>query len=166
MTETPAAELYERDFYAWTQEQAKRLRELRRHNALDTQHLAEEIEDLGVHARHALASHVRHVMQHLAYLAVSPADAPRQHWAGEVTNHRDEIRDLLETSPSLANKIDMAKAWRRALRSANEKLAWYEEPTLPTNTVCPLTLQDLASEELDVADLCERVRRAFEDSAD
>jgi hypothetical protein len=52
----------------------------------------------------------RRMFQHLACLAARPADAPCAHWAGEVANHRDEIRDLLATSPRLANTVDVTKA--------------------------------------------------------
>ena len=42
----PPAELYERDYYTWTQEQARALRD-RRTEAVDWTNVAEEIEDLG-----------------------------------------------------------------------------------------------------------------------
>ena len=45
---TKPAQLYDIDFYAWTQEQAAALREhFRGDNRLDVEHLAEEVEDLG-----------------------------------------------------------------------------------------------------------------------
>jgi len=67
MTDAPA-ELYERDFYAWTQAQA---RELRRLNAtrpnlpLDLPRLAEEIADLGKDRRDALRSWATRVIERL-----------------------------------------------------------------------------------------------------
>ena len=51
-----AADLYERDFYAWTQDQAAMLRawpETLRPNTLDIEHIAEELEDLGGSQRSA-----------------------------------------------------------------------------------------------------------------
>jgi hypothetical protein len=43
---TKAAELYDEDFYAWTQQQAKALRtHFKGDNRLDVEHLAEEVED-------------------------------------------------------------------------------------------------------------------------
>lgn len=41
-----AEDLYEADFYLWSQRQAEALRS-RSHNRLDWEHLAEEVEDLG-----------------------------------------------------------------------------------------------------------------------
>jgi hypothetical protein len=158
MGEAADTDLYERDFYAWTQVQAARLRELRGHNTIDIAHVAEEIADLGASQRNALASHVRLTFQHLILLAASPAADPRAHWAGEVSDHRDDIRQLLDTSPSLRTKIDLDKAWRRAVRTAIQKLAWHLEDTIPERLARPLDLDDLESETLSVTDLVERVR--------
>ena len=61
MTVQPA-ELYERDFYAWTQAQARGLRRFaatRPNLPLDLPHLAEEIADLGKERRDALRSRFR-----------------------------------------------------------------------------------------------------------
>ena len=49
-----AAELYEDDFFAWTQLQAKKLRRFARTRPnlpIDLAHLAEEIADLGIERR-------------------------------------------------------------------------------------------------------------------
>ena len=159
MGEPANTDLYERDFYAWTQVQARQLRALTGHNAVDVVHVAEEIADLGANQRNALASHLRLAFQHLILLAASPAADPQAHWAGEVAHSRDEIRQLLETSPSLQTAVDPDKAWRRALHTANEKRVWHGEPTVKPKRPCPLQLDDLASDELDVADLIWRVRR-------
>jgi len=43
----PDGSLYDDDFYAWTQEQAELLRRGGGASALDIEHIAEEIEDLG-----------------------------------------------------------------------------------------------------------------------
>ena len=57
---TKPAELYDEDFYAWTQAQAKALRtHFRGDNRLDVEHLAEEIEDLGSSELQAVESFVR-----------------------------------------------------------------------------------------------------------
>jgi hypothetical protein len=48
-------DLYERDFYAWTQEKAARLRALGpRNDGVDVENVAEEIEGLGKSARSAV----------------------------------------------------------------------------------------------------------------
>lgn len=53
---TPADELYEEDFYAWTRDQARELRRLAATHpnvALDFLHLIAEVEDLGKSERAA-----------------------------------------------------------------------------------------------------------------
>ena len=90
-------ELYERDFYAWTQDQAALLRawpEALRPNALDLNHLAEEIEDLGRSQRRAARSLLLQVIQHLLKLRLHP---DRQSGAAlEKGSERpaDQLRDV------------------------------------------------------------------------
>lgn len=55
MAEAADRDLYERDFYAWTQDQAARLRAMGGHTAIDVAHLAEEIADLGKRERRVFA---------------------------------------------------------------------------------------------------------------
>ena len=70
MTDAPA-ELYERDFYAWTQAQARELRRLgatRTTLPLDLPRLAEEIADLGKDRRDALRSWATRIVERLLLL--------------------------------------------------------------------------------------------------
>src|SRR5712691_2139052 len=69
------AELHEQDLYAWTQEQAARLREGAWHE-LDLEHLIEEIEDVGHSQRDALASHLLVLLTHLLKLAIAARERP------------------------------------------------------------------------------------------
>jgi len=66
------SELYDRDFFLWTQEQAAALRTVRKSNLpLDWDNLAEEIESLGESQRAELNWQVRRVLRHLSELEVS-----------------------------------------------------------------------------------------------
>ena len=70
------AGLYENDFYAWTQLQAKELRRFARTRPnlpLDLAHLAEEIADLGTERRNAVRSWTARVIEDLLLLEHSPA---------------------------------------------------------------------------------------------
>lgn len=81
----PDGPRYDDDFYAWTQYQAKVLRELRTDdNRFDREHLAEEVEDLGKSERDAVRSQVRRIIEHLLKLAYSPAAGPRYEWMGSI----------------------------------------------------------------------------------
>ena len=77
-------QLYEADFFAWTQLQAKELRRFGRTRPnvdLDIRHIAEEIADLGKERRDSLRSWTARIIEHLLLLADSPAEAPRRGWA-------------------------------------------------------------------------------------
>ena len=56
--------LYERDFYAWTQDQAEKLRG-RAHNDIDWENVAEEIESVGRSQKKEIRSRLAVLMQHL-----------------------------------------------------------------------------------------------------
>jgi hypothetical protein len=78
---TPAEQLYEDDFYAWTQRQAKELRRFARSRPnvpLDLEHIAEEIADLGTSQRDTLRSWTANIIEHLLLLEHSPAREPRR----------------------------------------------------------------------------------------
>jgi hypothetical protein len=104
----PEADLYEDDFIAWTEQQAKALREAARHPTnlgLDWEHLAEEVEDLGRSYRRALASHVSTAIEHLLKLEFSPATEPRRGWRDTVRRARNEIESWLEDEPGLRPRL-------------------------------------------------------------
>ena len=123
-----AAELYERDFYAWTQAQAAALRawpEGLRPNTLDIAHIAEEIEDLGASQRSAVANLLRQILLHLLKLRVLPDPHPRSHWRREVNEFRTQLEQIFDTSPSLRSRRAelAAPVWRRAARQLARDLA-------------------------------------------
>ena len=68
-------DLYDHDLYAWTQEQAVRLREGAWHE-VDLAHLIEEIEDVGHSQRDALASHLLILLTHLLKVAIAARQRP------------------------------------------------------------------------------------------
>ncbi len=111
------SELYERDFHAWTEEQAALLRRAgseRVDRALDYANLAEEIESLGRNDRRALQSGLVLIVEHLLKLQFSPAAAPRVDWRISVRTHRRAFRDLLADNPGLRQRLDLDRAWRDA----------------------------------------------------
>lgn len=123
-----AATLYERDFYAWTQDQAAALRALPervRPNALDVEHLAGEIEDLGISERRAATSLIRQILVHLLKLRSQPGSPGAPHWQDEVDSFRAQLADILRESPSLRARRAMlaAPAWEEASRLAIRSLA-------------------------------------------
>ncbi|HEY0833199.1 MAG TPA: DUF29 domain-containing protein [Azospirillum sp.] len=139
---------YDDDFYAWTQEQASRLREAAASGAnlpLDWENLAEEIESVGKSDFRGLAKHLGRVIEHLLKLEFSPAEPPRSGWRRSVRNARDELDLILKDSPSLKARLGDAVewAWRKGLGEATDGLEadGLTERDLPAD--CPYTADQL-----------------------
>lgn len=126
------AELYDRDFVRWTEEQAKALR-LARHAGsnlpLDWENLAEEVESLGGSTRNELGSRLAVIIEHLLKLEHSPAVDPRRGWVETVFRERARIDSLLARNPSLRRELpDMFDdEFRRTKRLTLTLLAHYGE---------------------------------------
>ena len=159
MGEAAGKDLYERDFYAWTQDQAARLRALRGDNRFDAGHLAEEIEDLGHAARNAVASHLEELLIHLIKLAWSPSVEPRGHWADEALRHQSEASRAF--TGAMRQHLEPARIWRTATRRAHQSLIRYGEPGLPYAPAMPFTLDDLLDDGFDLDEAELRVRNAL-----
>jgi hypothetical protein len=100
---------YEQDFYAWTQDQAARLRALAGDHRFDAERGAEEIEDLGASARRAMESHLLNMLVQLLKLAHSPAEQPRAGWIDEVLRHQSEAG--IHYSWSMRRYLDLDQLW-------------------------------------------------------
>jgi Domain of unknown function DUF29 len=104
---TKAADLYDADFYAWTQQQAEALRtHFKGDNRLDVEHLAEEVEDLGKSDLQAVESYIQQIITHLLKLDYSGFELPRRHWRSEIVAFRTSVRRKL--SPSIERKVRAA----------------------------------------------------------
>jgi hypothetical protein len=102
---TKLTELYDADFYAWTQAQAKALRtHFRGDHRLDVEHLAEEIEDLGKSELQAVESFIEQIIAHLLKLDYSGQDAPRPHWRAGVLNFRRSVERKI--TPAIRRKVE------------------------------------------------------------
>ena len=118
---------YDEDFYAWTMEQATRLREAAASGAnlpLDWENLAEEIESMGRSDFRGVRSFMIRIVEHLLKLEYSPAADPRNGWRESVGNARTEANLILDDSPSLQRRVDEALAltWKDGRRHAAEGL--------------------------------------------
>lgn len=134
---------YEADLHAWSQEQAARLRRLAalRLNlpeALDLDHLAEEIEDVGDNAVTVVEGLLVQIMLHLLKLPYTAELQPRRHWQAEITAFRGTLQRRLKRSPSVVHAIDLAELYDEARRIAAKLLG---EEHLPP--ACPYTLAEL-----------------------
>jgi hypothetical protein len=106
---------YDDDFYAWTQEQAELLRRLPAvSNRLDSQLIAEEIEDLGKSELHTVQSLCEHIIEDFLKLEFSGLEEPTEHWRDEIVEWRVQI--VKKITRSIAMKIDLPERYRYALR--------------------------------------------------
>jgi hypothetical protein len=145
---TSPAELYESDFYAWTQAQARELRRFaatRPNVPLDLPHLAEEIADLGKEQRNSLRSWTVRIIQHLLLLEHSPARDPRRHWASEIVDFRDDIARRLSKILERDLRRQLPRLYEGARRGLARKMAIYGEADVADRlpAVCPYTLEQV-----------------------
>jgi hypothetical protein len=84
---TKIKNLYQEDFYVWTEVQAALLSE-RRFEALDLANLIEEVEALGRAERSKVLNNASVVVEHLLKLQHSPAKDPREGRIDSISQHR------------------------------------------------------------------------------
>ncbi len=132
--------LYEKDFYAWTQEQAKLLRE-GAWKCLDIVNLAEEIESLGKQQRQELRNRLGVLLGHLLKWEFQPHKRSKS-WFVTLREQRREIRDLLEENPSL--KPYLLEALHKAYQ-AGVDLGVRETPLTDRDfpAECPYTIEQV-----------------------
>lgn len=146
-TATPQ-DLYERDFYAWTQHQAKELRRFARTRPnvpLDLAHLAEEIQDLGKSEHGSAFSLMQRIIEHSMLIQHSPATDQRRHWADEIDEFRDQIDRRL--SPTIQRRLrrEFEQAFARARRRVARKMYRYgeDEAAQSLPVACPYTIEQI-----------------------
>jgi hypothetical protein len=141
---------YDTDIVEWSERQSALLRrraagELINDADLDWANIAEEIEDVGKSEVRGVRSHIFQALLHDLKAEAWPRSRDVPHWRAEARGHRDEARD--DYTPSMAEKIDMAKLYRQALRRLPETMD--EVPPLPVPATCPVTLEEMLAEPPD-----------------
>jgi Domain of unknown function DUF29 len=129
-------QLYDQDFYAWTNEQAGLLRAGRLSEA-DVEHIAEEIENMGKSEKRELVSRLRVLLLHLLKWQYQPSRRGKS-WKASIINTRDELEVHLADNPSLKSFIPVAltQAYRYAVRDAEVETG-FALSTFPQS--CPWT---------------------------
>jgi hypothetical protein len=108
---------YDTDFYAWTQAQAAAIR-AKEMAALDIEHLAEEIEDLGRRDRDAIESQLVRALLHLLKLTYDPVTRPRRGWQVTVADARERVARKARGSLQDYPAAYLPAAYRYARRKA------------------------------------------------
>ncbi len=121
-------DLYEADFYAWTQHQAALLRQgdLGR---IDLVNILEEIETLGRKEVSELRARLRILSAHLLKLMYQPGKSTRS-WSTTILDQRIAIADHIGDNPSLKPKL--ADAFAKAYEDGRKLAA--SETGLPLAT--------------------------------
>jgi hypothetical protein len=132
--------LYESDFYAWTNEQAKLL-ELRKLDRLDFENLIEEITSLGKQQQQELRNRLGLIIGHLLKWQYQPEKRTRS-WQVTIQLQRQEVQDLLEDNPSLKSYLDKAlsQSFRLGLAQVLSETP-IKKQVLPD--LCPYNLAEL-----------------------
>ena len=143
MQSTTAA-LYEEDFFLWTQQQAKHLRQgaLQR---LDRVNLAEEIESMGKRDRRLISHQLANILLNLLEGQHLP-DWEGKTWRCALHSARQELGWILTDSPSLRHQLTALVdatypgARRRAAEEMGLPLASFPEQ-------CPFTVVQIISDD-------------------
>jgi Domain of unknown function DUF29 len=144
-----AKDLYEQDFYVWARDQAALLR-AGRFDALDLEHLIEEVEDLAGSMKSAVRSRATTVMEHLHKLQHSPAQSPRLAWRQTIRTQRTRL--LNDLTPTLQRHLaeQLPDLYARARHDAEGSLRDHGEndaaDALPE--ACPYTLDQITGDWL------------------
>lgn len=136
--------LYERDFYAWANQQAGLLRAGRLSEA-DIEHLAEEIESLGKAEKRELVSRLTVLLLHLLKWQFQP-DLRGNSWRNTVRVQRIALQDHLADNPSLKSVLAeaIAAAYRVAGIEANTETG-LPESAFPA--ACPWSFDQMMKDD-------------------
>ncbi|HEY2183589.1 MAG TPA: DUF29 domain-containing protein [Xanthobacteraceae bacterium] len=111
-------ELYEADFYLWTQEQARLLRE-RRFDDLDLDNLVDEVESVGSSEKREIRNRLTVLIAHLLKWKFQPGGRGSS-WIETIFEQREQVTDMITTSPSLRKyqEDQISRAYRAARLAA------------------------------------------------
>jgi hypothetical protein len=139
---------YDTDILLWSERQGALLRrraagELVNEADLDWPNIAEEIESVGNEQLHAVTSLLVQALTHMLKAEAWPLSREVPHWQAEARRFRGDAADRF--APSMRRRIDLARLYRRALRAVPDTIDG--QPPLPMTEVCPVTLDDLLSDD-------------------
>jgi hypothetical protein len=141
---SPAYPPYEQDLVAWAAANAALLR-AGRLAEIDVANIAEELEDMGKSERRALASHIRNLLMHLLKWRYQ-AGLRGASWRLAIDNARQEIRTIVEDSPSLVPRVaaSVDKEYPSARRNAATETG-FPQDRFPA--VCPFETSQVLDED-------------------
>jgi hypothetical protein len=146
-TERPAETEYERDFYSWTFEQARLVRE-GRWEGVDRENVAEEIESLGREQFAKLESALQILLMHMLKWDYQPERRGRS-WMLSIKAQRMRVDRVLRQNPGLKPRIPEASEEGYAQARVDAALeTGLDEESFPAQ--CPYSWDDIVSREFSV----------------
>ncbi|MEH1893137.1 MAG: DUF29 domain-containing protein [Nostoc sp.] len=147
--------LYDQDLQLWIEQTIQQLQD-HQFEALDIEHLIEELVDLGKAEKNALKSNLTILLAHLLKLRVQydVPDSMKVSWYSSILEHRQRVLNNLADTPSL--KSFLLEAVEKAYPDAHKlaikegKLAKFgvripQESEYPT--ACPFSIDQILDED-------------------
>jgi hypothetical protein len=138
---------YDTDILTWSEHQSALLRRLaagEQVNAqIDWENVAEEVESVGRDQLHAVESLLRQALIHLLKAQAWPQSRDVPVWRADAIDFRGQAADRV--APSMRQRIDLARAYRRARRAIPETMDG--QAPLPLPETCPFTLDELLADD-------------------
>ncbi len=136
-------ELYDADFFEWTQRNAALLR-AGRLDQIDIQHVAEELEDMGKRDKRQLENRLEVLLVHLLKWKVQRRES--RSWRSTIGTQRRRMQKLLSEMPSLGPRIadQLPEVYSDAVRST------IEQTGLPNSCFperCPFTVEEILDQD-------------------
>lgn len=142
--EEPMNTNYHHDLAAWAAHQADLLK-AGRMQELDVENLIEEMQAMSRKEHRELMRRMRILIAHLLKWEFQPTHRGNS-WRRTINDQRQEIADLLEDSPSLANHFDdyewLQRAWERGVRQAETETGLNHFPDEMIWTISDILMKD------------------------
>ena len=139
-----SATAYDTDIIAWAEEQARLLR-AGRFDALDIEHLAEEIEDVGKSEQRELANRMAVLLAHLLKWRCQP-EYRGSSWRRTIKEQRNALSLCIDKTPSLKRNLEdtlwWSGVWSDAVAKASQETRLGDFPE-----TCPWRFEHIMNPE-------------------
>ena len=135
--------LYESDVVLWSQSQSELLRRLaageRVNGEIDWPNVVEEIASVGNEQVHTVSSFLVQAVAHRLKAMAWPEAQDADNWRADAERFLGDAADRF--APSMRERLDITRIYRRALRAVPATMYGVPRPALPAT--CPWSLDEL-----------------------
>jgi hypothetical protein len=140
------SEIYDHDFFQWTQTTAALIRQRKWHE-VDPESIADELESLGKRDRRELESRIEVLAMHMLQWRYQPEGREESHsWYDTILEQRGQIQRLLNDSPSLRPRVATLLEQRYA-RARRRAIGDTQLPESLFPQACPWTIVQLLDDD-------------------